>query len=168
MNRNNPFYTFTPVKFKKHAKLNKINEYNVQSSKTCLSMDCNAQIMLDYFLYKHFDSSLIFNQKRIEKKEGYIHCLSAGYPFNFYTYPSIEKMCQDILNFSSYLKQNQNASEAINAYLHKINNDGDYLLPHHIEEILLIQSDYYERFIYQLKNLMNQHPDYHLISVYLP
>ena len=91
-------------------------------------------------LYKHFESSLIFNQKRIEKKEGYIHCLSAGYPFNFCTYPSIEKMCQDILLFSSYLKQNQNASEAINAYLHKINDDGDYLLPHHMEEIPLIQA----------------------------
>ena len=168
MNRNNLLYTFTPVKFKEHAKLNKINECNVQSSKTCLSMDCNAQIMLDYFLYKHFDSSLIFNQKELEKKEGYIHCLSAGYPFNFYTYPSIEKMCQDILLFSSYLKQNQNASEAINAYLHKINDDGDYLLPHHIEEILLIQADYYERFVNQLRNLTNQHNDYYLISVYLP
>ena len=77
-------------------------------------------------------------------------------------------MCQDILNFSSYLKQNQNVSEAINAYLHKINDDGDYLLPHHIEEILLIQPDYYERFVNQLGNLMNQHNDYNLISVYLP
>ena len=91
-----------------------------------ISMKFNLGIEKGFSIKQGF-VDLFNRKKRIEKKKRYIHCLSAGYLFNFYTYPSIEKMCQDILLFSSYLKQNQNASEAINEYLHKINDDGDYL-----------------------------------------
>ena len=170
MNNKNNQYTFTPVKFRKHTKLNKITEHSVILNQECLSLSCDAQIMLDYYLYKHFDSSLIFNQKRIEKQDGYIFCLSAGYPLNFYTYHSLEGMCQDILLFSSYLKQSECISEQINAYLQHANNDADSdcLLPNHIRQILAEQPDYYESFVSELRNLMQTHSDDHLMCIVLP
>lgn len=165
-------------------------------SKKCFDWDaveeCEAaEISLDeedifgflkYFFYKYFDRNLIYNQQRMADwcgVEG--KCEPAEFEWylthNFYTQKSIRRMLADISSIADQLENTgihtipseitENYSAwLIDADIHQKMNKEDNL--QFINKHLSVVIDFYRRFVSRIEKMLDENPEWPLISIMGP
>ena len=116
---------------------------------------------LYYFLIKHFDEKLSYNQRR----ENYGYCggdFDPNLTHNLYTYEIINNMINEINETTKLLEKDFNNKKLDN--IKKNFNKPDEELYNNKTEI--IQS--YNRFVKRIEEMMKNNPDTNIISVVGP
>lgn len=165
-------------------------------SKKCFGWDaveeCEAaEISLDeedvfgflkYFFYKYFDENLIYNQQRMADwcdVEG--KCEPAEFEWylthNFYTQKSVRLMLADISSVSDQLEKMgiySVPSEIVENYRawlidgdiqQKMNSEDNLQF---INKHLSVVIDFYRRFVFRIEKMLDENPEWPLISIMGP
>ena len=131
-----------------------------------------------YFLKKYFDENLLYNRERYNDCGGYIRHFEFYLTDNFYTYETLEKMCDEILDVARLLETDydnaklDSIKEFFSVFYLCDREDPDYqnrntsreAMQRHIGAVI----DFYRRFVERLRKMMKNNPNTDLISVMGP
>ena len=170
------YFYFHPVIIEKKSK---ITEDDVRYlDEKFLIEEGDIECFLFYFLKKYFDENLLYNRERYDECEGYIHHFEFYLTDNFYTYETLEKMCDEILDVARLLETDYNNAqldsikEFFSVFYLCDREDPDYqnrntskeAMQRHIGAVI----DFYRRFVDRLRIMMKNNQDTDLISVMGP
>lgn len=136
------------------------------------------ECFLFYFLKKYFDENLLYNRERYDEYGGYIRHFEFYLTDNFYTYETLDKMCDEILDVAQLLEtdydnaQLDSIKDFFSIYYLCDEEDPDYqncdspkeAIQRHVGAAI----DFYRRFVDRLRKMMKNNPSTELISVVGP
>lgn len=137
-----------------------------------------VECFLDYFIRKYFDEMLIYNRERFESGEGYVRRFEWYLTHNFYTYASLEKMCEEILEIAELLDTDYDdvrlncVKKNFSIFYMCDEDDADYqngdnfkeAIKKHIDVVI----DFYRRFVNRLRRMMKNNTTTELLSIMGP
>lgn len=138
----------------------------------------DIECFLFCFLKKYFDERLLYNRERYDECGGYIHHFEWYLTDNFYTYESLEKMCDEILDVARLLETDydntklDSIKDYFSVYYLCDKEDQDYQNCNSSKEAIQrhvgVAIDFYRRFVERLRKMMKNNPNTELISVMGP
>ena len=170
------YFYFHPVIIEKSSKI-KEDDIKYLEEKFLIE-EGDIECFLFYFLKKYFDENLLYNRERYYDCEGYIRHFEFYLTDNFYTYETLEKMCDEILDVARLLEADydnaklDSIKEFFSVFYLCDREDPDYqnrntsreAMQRHIGAV----TDFYRRFVERLRKMMKNNPDTDLISVMGP
>ncbi len=137
-------------------------------------VDC----FLKYFFYKYFDPDWECNKNRFEYGIGYIREFEWYLTHNFYTYETIEKMCEEMLIKAELLECDfdnpdlTKLKENFSVYYICENRDTDYIVgdnsPNAMKRHIRVVVHFYRHFVKRLTQMMENNPETNIISIMGP
>lgn len=168
------YFWFRPVIVDKKDKItwDNVKELDDEFSIEEGNIDC----FLAYFLFKHFDSDLYYNQHRYECYEGYIEHFEWYLTHNFYTYETLSKMLNDIESAADMLKKDYYnpmlapIKERFSIFYMCEQNHPDWINGNKmaIEDHVDVVIDFYNRFVARVRKMMIDNPQTNLLSIMGP
>ena len=135
-------------------------------------VDC----FLSYFLFKYFDSELVYNKNRFES--GYF--FSGGFEWylthNYFTYDTLREMLSEMSRVSDLLDRNfddpslDRVKERYSIYYLCPQDSEDWITGNNaaIQKYSHLITDFYKRFISRLTKMMDNNTSTNLISIMGP
>ena len=170
------YFDFTPVIIEKTSKITEDDTKYLEEKFVIEEGD--IECFLFYFLKKYFDEDLLYNRERYDECGGYIRHFEWYLTDNFYTYETLEKMCDEILDVARLLEtdydnpQLDGAKEFFSIFYLCDMEDPDYQNRNTSNEAIQrhigVVTDFYRRFAKRLRKMMKNNPNANLISVMGP
>ena len=133
-------------------------------------VDC----FLAYFFYKHFDNEMYYNKHRFEM--GYITEFQWYLTFNFFTYDAMRNMLADIENVIMLLENDSSnqllipVKESFSIIYMCESSHEDYINKNEeaIDDHIDVVIDFYKRFVYRIRKMMDNNPQVDVLSIMGP
>ena len=167
------YFYISPVKVPENI-INCIDDSHVITPHDLFTIEeGDVECFLRYFLLKYFDPELIYNKNRSQVLiDHYDNDFEWYLTFNYYTYATIAKMCDDILRTADMLMFDydnpalDDIKKEFSIFYMTDYDDEDHrqnVPPSIIKKHIYVVVDFYLRFVYRIRQSMNNNPDYDLI-----
>lgn len=145
-----------------------IESRDIERSDCELSIEIgDVESLLAYFLLKYFDKELVYNRRQRESSFFLFEkrCRAAQFEWylehNFYTKKTVRLMLDDISSVADALE----AFDAANIPIELLNSDCAYFVDAESAETAVA---FYRRFVEHMANMLNENPEWPLLSVMGP
>ncbi len=167
------YFYIRPIKVPED-KLERIEDGFVFSGDALSIEESYVECFLRYFVDKFFDSDLIYNRNRVEVLEdGYENVFQWYLTENFYTYETMEKMCRDMTDTADMLihdfynpaldEVKENFSLLYMTDYDNVDHERD-VSPSVMKKHIFVVVDFYLKFVYRIRQMIDNNPDFDLIS----
>lgn len=171
------YFWIRPVVFIEHEAE---EDVEVRELKDELSIqESDVESFLAYFFYKYYDNSLKYNSLI----EPLFHSRESGFEwyltYNFFTYETINKMCDEILEMADLFENDYNNTKLIPFKKHftfcyqcdidcGIRKGDGWECLFNVEKNIGIVIRFYRRFVKLIREIMEKNPQTHFISIMGP